>query len=105
MGDADTRLVSMLDSIPYARFLGIKAELAGDEMTAILPFAQHKGWALSMMCEIVGGALSGGGVQDGHAIHVGTLRAVVRMGERDSAGEHRRGNQCYSKFHCILRDR
>jgi acyl-coenzyme A thioesterase PaaI-like protein len=30
MSDIDTRLVSMLDSIPYARFLGIRAELAGD---------------------------------------------------------------------------
>ena len=40
-----------------------------ERVGAILPFAQHKGWALSMMCEIVGGALSGGGVQDGHAIH------------------------------------
>ena len=40
-----------------------------ERVGAILPFAQHKGWALSMMCEIVGGALTGGGVQDGHAIH------------------------------------
>jgi uncharacterized oxidoreductase len=36
---------------------------------AILPFGEHKGWALSMMCEIVGGALSGGGVQDGGTAH------------------------------------
>ena len=36
---------------------------------AILPFGEHKGWALSMMCEIVGGALSGGGVQDGVNTH------------------------------------
>jgi uncharacterized oxidoreductase len=36
---------------------------------AILPFAQHKGWALSVMCEIVGGALTGGHVQDGATIH------------------------------------
>ena len=28
MSEPDTRLVSMLDSIPYARFLGIRAELA-----------------------------------------------------------------------------
>jgi uncharacterized oxidoreductase len=40
-----------------------------ERVGAILPFAQHKGWALSMMCEILGGALTGGGVQDGHAIH------------------------------------
>lgn len=36
---------------------------------AILPFAQHKGWALSLMCEILAGALSGGGVQDGRSVH------------------------------------
>ena len=41
----------------------------GEDIGAILPFAQHKGWALSMMCEILGGAMSGGGVQDGAAIH------------------------------------
>jgi uncharacterized oxidoreductase len=31
---------------------------------AILPFAQHKGFALAVMCELLGGALSGGHVQD-----------------------------------------
>ena len=35
------------------------------ERGAILPFAQHKGWALSVMCELLGGALTGGHVQDG----------------------------------------
>jgi uncharacterized protein (TIGR00369 family) len=30
-----------VDKLPYAHFLGVKVELAGDEMTAILPFAQH----------------------------------------------------------------
>lgn len=33
------RLNAMLSAIPYARFLGVRAELAGDEMTLILPFA------------------------------------------------------------------
>ena len=33
---------------------------------ALLPFGQHKGFALSVMCEILGGALSGGQVQDRH---------------------------------------
>ena len=28
-------------TIPYARFLGVRVDLAGDEMTAVLPFAQH----------------------------------------------------------------
>ena len=62
MSDVDTRLVSMLDSIPYARFLGIKAELAGDQMTAILPFAQH----------IVGNPML-------PAIHGGVLGAFMEM--------------------------
>ncbi len=35
------RLDAMLSRIPYARFLGLRAELAGDEMTAILPYADH----------------------------------------------------------------
>jgi uncharacterized oxidoreductase len=35
------------------------------ESGAILPFAQHKGWALSVMCELIGGALTGGHVQNG----------------------------------------
>jgi acyl-coenzyme A thioesterase PaaI-like protein len=35
------RLHAMLARIPYARFLGIRAELAGDEMTAILPYSVH----------------------------------------------------------------
>jgi len=38
---AGERLQAMLGRVPYARFLGIRAELAGDEMTAILPFAPH----------------------------------------------------------------
>jgi len=62
MSDADSRLVSMLDSIPYARFLGVRAELAGDEMTAILPFAQH----------IVGNPML-------PAIHGGVLGAFMEM--------------------------
>ena len=33
------RLAAMLAGTPYMRFLGMTAELAGDEMTAILPFA------------------------------------------------------------------
>ncbi len=31
----------MLARVPYARFLGIRAELAGDEMTAILPYSER----------------------------------------------------------------
>ena len=32
---------TILDEIPYARFLGVKVEIAGDEMTAVLPYAEH----------------------------------------------------------------
>ncbi|MGZ8407643.1 MAG: PaaI family thioesterase, partial [Caulobacteraceae bacterium] len=32
---------AILAAIPYARFLGMKAELHGDEMTGVLPFSQH----------------------------------------------------------------
>jgi LDH2 family malate/lactate/ureidoglycolate dehydrogenase len=35
-----------------------------DPPGALLPFAQHKGFALAVMCEVLGGALSGGLVQD-----------------------------------------
>jgi uncharacterized protein (TIGR00369 family) len=35
------RLTAFLERVPYARFLGLRAELAGDEMTAILPYAPH----------------------------------------------------------------
>ena len=34
-------LEAFLQRAPYIRFLGMRAELAGDEMTAILPFSPH----------------------------------------------------------------
>lgn len=40
MNEAET-LAAVLARIPYARFLGMGAELHGDEMTAILPFSDH----------------------------------------------------------------
>lgn len=36
---------------------------------ALLPFGQHKGFALAVMCELLGGALSGGQVQHNHPPH------------------------------------
>jgi uncharacterized protein (TIGR00369 family) len=39
--DAARQLEDFLQRVPYIRFLGMRAELAGDEMTAILPFAPH----------------------------------------------------------------
>lgn len=41
------------------------AVLAADPPGALLPFAQHKGYALAVMCELLGGMLSGGSVQSG----------------------------------------
>jgi uncharacterized protein (TIGR00369 family) len=41
MSEAAARLEAFLQRVPYVRFLGMQAELAGDEMTAILPFAPH----------------------------------------------------------------
>lgn len=34
-------LDAFLQKVPYVRFLGMRVELAGDEMTAVLPFSQH----------------------------------------------------------------
>ena len=38
----------------------------GESVGALLPFGEHKGFALAVMCELLGGALSGGNVQDHH---------------------------------------
>ena len=37
----DERLAALLSAMPYARFLGMSAQLAGDEMTAVLTFSPH----------------------------------------------------------------
>jgi uncharacterized protein (TIGR00369 family) len=34
-------LISFLETVPYARFIGMQATLHGDEMTGVLPFAPH----------------------------------------------------------------
>lgn len=34
-------VLAVLERIPYARFLGVSATVHGDEMTAILPYADH----------------------------------------------------------------
>jgi uncharacterized protein (TIGR00369 family) len=36
--EAGEALQAALERVPYMKFLGMRAELAGDEMTAILPF-------------------------------------------------------------------
>lgn len=32
---------ALLDHLPYARFLGLKTEIFGDDVTVIMPFADH----------------------------------------------------------------
>ena len=41
MRDPAEQLEAFLQRVPYVRFLGMRAELSGDEMTAILPAAPH----------------------------------------------------------------
>ncbi len=41
MSDPGQQLEAFLQRVPYVRFLGMRAELSADEMTAILPFAPH----------------------------------------------------------------
>jgi uncharacterized protein (TIGR00369 family) len=41
MNGTSDALRDVLARIPYVRHLGAYAELAGDEMTAVLPFAEH----------------------------------------------------------------
>lgn len=62
MSDPAESIEAMLARIPYAQFLGMKIELAGDEMTAVLPFGQH----------IVGNPVL-------PAIHGGVLGAFMEM--------------------------
>jgi uncharacterized protein (TIGR00369 family) len=40
-GPREARLARILAEVPYMRFLGMTADLAGDEMTATLPFSEH----------------------------------------------------------------
>ena len=41
MSPGQDELDAILARIPYARFLGVRMELHGDEMTGVLPFAEH----------------------------------------------------------------
>ena len=41
MSAAQAELDAILARIPYARFLGVRMELHGDEMTGVLPYAEH----------------------------------------------------------------
>ena len=41
MSASQEALDAILARIPYARFLGVRMELHGDEMTGVLPYAEH----------------------------------------------------------------
>lgn len=41
MSDTQARLSAAIARIPYAGFLGIRAELKGDELTLVLPYSEH----------------------------------------------------------------
>ena len=41
MNQVQQKLTDALARVPYANFLGVRAELKGDELTLILPFADH----------------------------------------------------------------
>jgi uncharacterized protein (TIGR00369 family) len=41
VSEAQERLAAALARIPYATFLGVRAELKGDELTLVLPFSDH----------------------------------------------------------------
>jgi uncharacterized protein (TIGR00369 family) len=41
MSEGQHRVAEALARIPYAAFLGVRAELKGDELTLVLPFQEH----------------------------------------------------------------
>ncbi len=41
MSAQQERLTEALARIPYATFLGVRAELKGDELTLVLPYSEH----------------------------------------------------------------
>ena len=57
-----TDVLARIAEVPYARFLGLRLELAGDEMTAILPFHDR----------LIGNPMI-------PAIHGGVLGAMMEM--------------------------
>ena len=62
MSDPAERLAAFLAQTPYAGFLGLRAELAGDGMTAVLPFDE----------KLIGNA-------KWNALHGGVLGAFMEM--------------------------
>ncbi len=62
MKDAQARLQAVIAAVPYARFLRIRMDLAGDEMTAVMPYCD----------ELIGNPMLA-------ALHGGVLGAFMEM--------------------------
>ena len=41
MSATEVAMRALIERMPYARFLGLRADMAGDEMTAVLPYGDH----------------------------------------------------------------
>lgn len=57
----------------------------GEKGGAILPFGDHKGWGLALACELIAGALTGGGTQSGprkRAAIINNMVSIVLSPER-----------------------
>ena len=62
MSTPQSRVADAIARVPYAKFLGLRAELKGDELTLIMPFAPH----------LVGNPML-------PALHGGTTAALLEM--------------------------
>ena len=47
---------------------------------AMMPFGEHKGYGLAVVCELLGGALTGSGTEDGaHRAHSGVINGMLTI--------------------------
>jgi len=71
-----------------------------DPFGAILPFGGHKGYGLALACELLGGALTGGGTElgtapSGHAVLNGMFTVVVDPGRLGTADAFARDSAAF----------
>lgn len=62
MSVSEADILARIETVPYARFIGLRLDLAGDEMTAVMPFQER----------LIGNPLL-------PAIHGGVLGAMMEM--------------------------
>ncbi len=55
------------------------ARMFEEPLGAILPFGGHKGWALALACELIAGALTGGGTMDSRRKRAAIINNMVSM--------------------------